>query len=127
MNSARSFSREIGTALAVLAVYLFTILAPLHEARASQLAFEELGFSTTQTGWVLCNSLETNGQDGDVSLTKCPVTGIGKPAAVAPTSTALVLEQRPARLTALRPFATQTPTPAIIAAPSGPRGPPALV
>jgi hypothetical protein len=127
MNTTRSISREIGTALAVLAIYLFTILAPLHEARASQLTFEKLGYTTLQTGWVLCNSLEASGQDSDVTVAKCPAAGIGKPAAVAPALNSMVLELRPVILTAPRPFAIAAIIPTTIAPPSGPRGPPELV
>ncbi|HEY0034192.1 MAG TPA: hypothetical protein VGB81_13075, partial [Devosia sp.] len=58
MSKRRTMTREIGTAFAVLAIYLLTILAPLHQARASQLVFQELGYATVGTGWVLCTPLE---------------------------------------------------------------------
>ena len=127
MNTKLSISREIGTALAVLALYLLTILTPLHEARASQLVFEKLGYTTLQTGWVLCNSLDPAAPDSDISVTKCPAAGIGKPAAVAPAAGAMVLELRPVILAAPRPVGHAAIVPAAIAPPSGPRGPPALV
>jgi hypothetical protein len=85
MASSRSIVREIGTAFAVLAIYLLTILAPLHHARATQLDFEVLGFETLQTGWALC-SPGTAGDDEDKSLlSKCPASGIGKQDLIEPT------------------------------------------
>ncbi|MEO9298874.1 hypothetical protein [Devosia alba] len=129
MNSTRSISSEIGTALAVLAIYLLTLLAPLHEARASQLAFEKLGYSTLQSGWVLCSSLSTSDSDPDseTPVSKCPVTGVGKSALVGPALDAVVLDLGAIMLAAPRPVARVTVRPATIAPPSGPRGPPALV
>lgn len=77
MIQRRSMARELGTALAVLAIYLLTILAPLHQARASQLDFAKLGYETTNTGWVLCTATDTSG-DSDITIAKCPAAGIGK-------------------------------------------------
>lgn len=125
MTSKRAFSTEIGTALAVLALYLLTILAPLHEARASQLAFKQLGYTTLQTGWVLCSSTQSSGSDSDRAVSKCPLAGVGKPAAIAPGLDAVALDLRANLLAALRPLAMTVIVPAVIAPPSGPRGPPA--
>ncbi len=127
MTHKRSISREIGTALAVLAIYLLTLLAPLHEARASQLAFEQLGYSTLQSGWVLCTSIETSDTDSDASVSKCPVTGVGKPAAVAPVLDVLVLNLSAVALAAPRFTKIAAVRPSTIAPPSGPRGPPAQI
>ena len=127
MRQQRAMSREIGTALAVLAIYLLTILAPLHEARASQLVFEKLGYATLQTGWVLCSSAQDNGENREVPVSKCPVTGIGKPAAIAAGADALVLDLRSTMFAAPRPVAIAAIIPATIAPPSGPRGPPEQV
>ncbi|MGV8953978.1 MAG: hypothetical protein ACOH2M_22965 [Cypionkella sp.] len=122
MNSQRSMSREIGTALAVLAMYLFTLLAPLHEARASQ-----LGYTTLQTGWVLCSSAKTSDQDGKIAVSKCPVTGVGKPAAIAPGLIAMAPHLRPVMLAAPRPLLPVRFAPAPIAPPAGPRAPPVVI
>ncbi|HTM79031.1 MAG TPA: hypothetical protein VL133_15575 [Devosia sp.] len=77
MPSTRHMIREIGTAFAVLALYLLTILAPLHQARAIQLDFAALGYQTTETGWVLC-SAETERSEGNGLIGKCPAAGIAK-------------------------------------------------
>ena len=127
MHQRRNIGREIGTALAVLAIYLLTVLAPLHHARASQLAFEELGYSTLQTGWVLCASAEGSDRDSDNPVSKCPVSGVGKPAAVAPGLDLVLLDRGARRRAAPHPLALATVRPAGIAPPSGPRGPPATV
>ncbi|MET3898814.1 hypothetical protein ABIB57_002766 [Devosia sp. UYZn731] len=84
MSTSRRFSKEIGTALAVLALYLLTILTPLHQARATQLDFAALGYQTIETGWVLC-SAETDRNEGKSLVTKCPAAGIGKQQLVVPT------------------------------------------
>ena len=67
MTSSRSIGREIGTAFAVLAIYLLTVLAPLHHARASQLGFEQLGYATIESSWVLCTAAGVAGGDRDQS------------------------------------------------------------
>ena len=90
MIQRRSMAREFGTALAVLALYLLTILAPLHQARASQLDFARLGYETTNAGWVLCTAYDTSG-DSDVTIVKCPAAGIGKNDLALPTLASLDL------------------------------------
>ena len=124
MTRTRTIGREIGTALAVLALYLLTVLAPLHEARASQLVFEQLGYTTLQTGWVLCSSTQSSTSDHDSPVSKCPLSGVGKPAAIAPSLHAVPLHLRGTLLSASLPLASPIVRPPNIAPPSGPRGPP---
>lgn len=126
MQIRRTIGGEIGTALAVLAIYLLTLLAPLHQARASQLAFQELGYATTATGWVLCTANGTSG-DSDISIAKCPAAGIGKTEVVLPTLAVLPARLEPAAQAFADPSATARFVPQPIAPPSGPRGPPVLV
>ena len=122
MIQRRSMARELGTALAVLAIYLLTILAPLHQARASQLDFAKLGYETTNTGWVLCSATDTSG-DNDITIAKCPAAGIGKNDLALPSFASLDLGT---------PFVATVPTgltqPAKTlprqTAPGGPRAPP---
>lgn len=127
MHTRRTIGREIGTALAVLAIYLLTLLAPMHQARASQLVFEELGYTTITTGWVLCTPAGATGQDRDISVTKCPATGIGKHDLILPS-----LDVLPAGLDVVA-FANALPAmvssflPTPTAPPSGPRAPPVSV
>jgi hypothetical protein len=127
MHARTSRLKEVGTAFAVLAIYLLTILAPLHQARASQLAFQELGYSTIESGWVLCTSDAQPGDERDVLVAKCPAAGVGKPAAVAPTLDVVSLDLSATYVAAPLTVATADVTPFAIAPPSGPRAPPASV
>lgn len=125
MGTQRSMAREFGTALAVLAIYLLTILAPLHQARASQLDFEKLGYETIATNWALCGAPDSS-HDSDTGLVvKCPAAGIGKQDLVEPDLAVLPVEglaidaaYAPISVSILDPLATLNP-----AAP--PRAPPA--
>ena len=127
MSTTRTMSREIGTALAVLAIYLLTVLAPILQARASQLAFEELGYATTQSSWVLCTPAGTGQSDEDNAVAKCPAAGVGKNELALP-----LLDTTPVghdRLALAAPLALTAPTvlPRPVAPPAGPRAPPVLV
>ena len=126
MYQTRSIGREIGTAFAVLAIYLLTVLAPMHHARASQLAFEELGYATTEVSWVLCTPSGTNGQDNDVLVAKCPATGVGKTDLALPMLDAVPVSHQ---IALAAPLATTFSAflPRAIAPPSGPRAPPVSV
>lgn len=127
MYQRRSIGREIGTAFAVLAIYLLTVLAPLHHARASQLDFAALGYETIAGSWVLCAPLDAQGPDSDASLiAKCPAAGIGKDDLVEPAIAVIELGVL---------VATEVLAPASVAAvhhrerpelTAAPRGPPAL-
>lgn len=126
MTTRNSIPRQIGTALAVLALYLLTVLSPMHQARATQLAFEAAGYSTTEPGWALCSQTGTTDHDGDVNLAKCPAAGIGKPVAVSPGLSAMVLDARTPLALAALPWRGPAMLPAAAAPPGGPRGPPTL-
>lgn len=124
MIQRRSMARELGTALAVLALYLLTILAPLHQARASQLDFAKLGYETTTAGWVLCTSTGST-TDSDITLAKCPAAGIGKNDLVLP---ALVSLDLGAPAIAAMPTGIVQQAETLLprqVAPGGPRAPPA--
>lgn len=72
-------ARELGTALAVLAIYVLTMLAPLHQAAAAQREFARLGFETIGQ-WSICSeTVQKTGDLGDKPpAVKCPVAGGGK-------------------------------------------------
>ncbi|WP_375450163.1 hypothetical protein [uncultured Devosia sp.] len=125
MASSRSIAREIGTAFAVLALYLLTILTPLHQARATQLDFAAAGYQTTQLGWVLCSST-TDPAEGKSLVTKCPAAGIAKQTLLAPAPVVLALGAiTPALAIAYAPLSpTRAGTSLNPSAP--PRGPPAI-
>lgn len=127
MHTRRTIGREIGTALAVLAIYLLTLLAPMHQARASQLVFEELGYTTTVAGWVLCTPDGATGEDREISVAKCPATGIGKNDLALPTLDVLPAGLGVVALALVLPPIAQPFLRASTAPPSGPRAPPVAV
>lgn len=127
MFMTRTIGREIGTALAVLAIYLLTMLMPLHQARASQLAFEELGYSTTTIGWVLCTPGLPSGGDIDITVAKCPATGIGKHELALPSFGSLPLGVDRVALSAAPALTIPAILPAPSAPPTGSRAPPAEI
>jgi len=126
MTRTCSISREIGTALAVLGLYLLTILAPLHQARASQLELDALGFSNLATGWVVCSAAATDDQGQPGTIAKCPAAGIGKTSSLDPDLGVITL---PAEVSLWAPighvFAPFAP--AVPGSPNGPRAPPEAV
>ena len=88
MVHSRRMFREIGTAFAVLALYLLVILAPLHQARATQVDLAALGYQSIETGWVLC-SADTDRDETKSLVSKCPAAGIGKQQLAEPTPVVL--------------------------------------
>lgn len=77
--SARTMTREIGTALAVLAIYVLTLLLPLHQAAAQQRDLAALGYSTFST-WSVCTQLaeDSKGDPQQSAALTCPAIGIAK-------------------------------------------------
>ncbi|WP_108396056.1 hypothetical protein [Devosia submarina] len=126
MSTQRIMAKEIGTALAVLAIYLLTILAPLHQARASQLALQELGFTTLVTGWVLCSPLENSSDSNELAVAKCPATSIGKNDLIAPPPAAIVLPIGRTALAAPRAIPSLLLPARTAPIPLGARAPPVL-
>lgn len=127
MNQTRGgIGREIGTALAVLAIYLLTVLSPLHHARASQLAFQELGYAMAQSSWVLCTPGGTDGEDRDTPVAKCPATGVGKAELALPVMDAMAVRHDVALAA---PLLTESPVFLLrsVAPSGGPRAPPVSV
>lgn len=72
----RSIVKEVGTALAVLAMYSLMLLAPWHQASALQHDLAELGYATV--GVVdICGPIADGGDERPDEL-KCHIAGIGK-------------------------------------------------
>lgn len=71
--------RETGIALAVLAIYVLTLLLPLHQAAGLQRDLNMLGFSTLES-WSVCQSLATDeeGAPRDAAALTCPAIGVAK-------------------------------------------------
>lgn len=71
--------RELGTAFAVLSLYMLTVLLPLHQAAGLQNDLARLGFETIGS-WSLCEDAGTTdkGDQQAPSALKCPAAGIAK-------------------------------------------------
>lgn len=72
-----SIIRETGAALAVVAIYMLVLLAPLHQAAGLQQDLAELGYDDPV--WSICatgSSGET--QDEAPFEHRCPIAGLGK-------------------------------------------------
>jgi hypothetical protein len=78
-NRRHTLARETGIALAMLAMYVLTLLLPLHSAAGLQRDLSALGFSNL-ANWSVCSSI-ANDRDNDptdpAALT-CPATGVAK-------------------------------------------------
>lgn len=77
-QNQRRLMRETGMALAVLALYLLTLLLPLHQASGLQRDLNAIGYSTL-SAWSLCGDMSETG-DGEplpAALT-CPAMSIAK-------------------------------------------------
>ncbi|MGV3490703.1 MAG: hypothetical protein ACO1OG_05205 [Devosia sp.] len=72
-------ARELGTALAVLAIYVLTLLSPLHQSAGTQRELAKLGFETIGQ-WSLCSETpQKTGDRGDTPVPlKCPAAGGSK-------------------------------------------------
>ena len=117
-------AKEAGTALAVLAIYVLTLLAPLHHARASQLAFDELGCSTITPGWGLCTPGVGAGTEDQQIAAKCPAMGAGKSDIVVPELSSLSVRFDRSGLSIAWLPATNAVSPRQAMPPCGSRAPP---
>lgn len=72
---SRGILRETGSAIAVLAIYLLVLLAPLHQAAGLQRDLNALGYVSLDTASV-CATLAKD--DSGLDAAKCAAAGIGK-------------------------------------------------
>lgn len=116
--------REAGAALAVLALYVLVLLAPLHQAAGLQRDLSQVGYES-QWSWSVCSSLGED-SDTDTSLAiKCPLANAGKfelaafPAPAPSLPTPRIIGELVYPQAASQPFASSG------GRPGAPRGPPA--
>lgn len=85
--------RETGIAVAVLAIYVLTLLLPLHQAAGLQRDLNTIGFSTLDT-WSVCQSLaeDETGDPRQAAALTCPATGVAKQQLAAVLPPVLVIE-----------------------------------
>lgn len=74
---ARSLMTEIGAPLAVVALYVLTLLLPLHQAAALQRDLALAGYETIG-GWTICGPITDHGGPDTPAAVKCPATGVAK-------------------------------------------------
>ena len=119
-------TRELGTALAVLAIYVLTLLAPLHQAAGLQRDLGKLGYETIGV-WSICTSLAQQNDESGSTGVKCAASGIGKNdiAAVAPASIDIEMVRVGADI-AFTPLSASRPL-ALPLHVGQPRAPPVLV
>lgn len=121
---SRAYFREIGSAVAVLAIYLLVLLAPLHQAAGLQREFSALGYVSIDTTSV-CAALaqDENGQPA----AKCAAAGIGKNEIAAVEPVVLAVDgQRVATVVSYQ-LRTEPVSSTLQHHPGRPRAPPALV
>ncbi|MBJ3785921.1 hypothetical protein [Devosia sediminis] len=75
----RNLFREAGLAVAVLAIYVLTLLLPLHQVAGLQRDLNALGYSTLDN-WSACQPLaqDENGDPQQAAALSCPASGIAK-------------------------------------------------
>ena len=74
---SRSIAKETATAVAVLALYVLVLLAPLHQAAGLQRDFDSIGYASLDL-WSVCAPLTVDQTDEQPDVAKCPVAGVGK-------------------------------------------------
>lgn len=118
--------RETGLALAVLALWLLTLLAPLHQASGLLRELSRAGIDTG-AAWRICLTADPSLDGSDHALPVCPAQGIGKSDVILPPPLAFALAVMGLQVALLLPV----PPPAVVLDPrlhpGQPRAPPALI
>lgn len=71
-------TRDCGAAIAVLAIYMLVLLAPMHQMAGLQRVLAPLGFESSLS-WSVCTSVADQTDDSGTPLAaKCPLAGVGK-------------------------------------------------
>ena len=85
--------REMGAAFAVLALYVLTLLLPLHQAAGLQRDLNAVGYSTLEA-WSVCQPMaeDENGDPASAAALTCPAAGIAKHQFAALVPPVLVIE-----------------------------------
>ena len=93
-STAKTMFREAGLAVAVLAIYVLTLLLPLHQAAGLQRDLNAIGYATLDS-WSVCQPLAQD-EDGDphgAAALTCPAAGIAKHDLAVVLPPALLIEQ----------------------------------
>lgn len=78
-NRADITIKEVGTVLAVLALYVLVLLTPLHQAAGLQRDLSAMGFETVAS-WSVCEGLAQDEAGNPLGLptVKCPAASLDK-------------------------------------------------
>ncbi|WP_323038617.1 hypothetical protein [Gemmobacter sp.] len=76
-RTATTLLRETGLALAMLAVWMLALLAPLHQTSGLLRAFAETGH-VLPGGWSICVTLAQDDDGPAAPVPQCPAQAIGK-------------------------------------------------
>lgn len=78
-TNQQKMMREMGAAFAVLALYVLTLLLPLHQAAGLQRDLNAVGYSTL-AAWSVCQPMaqDENGDPASAAALTCPATGVAK-------------------------------------------------
>jgi len=92
-QNRQTMMREMGAAFAVLAIYVLTLLMPLHQAAGLQRDLNAMGFSTLEA-WSVCQPMaeDENGDPASAAALTCPATGVAKQQLTAVLPPVLVIE-----------------------------------
>ncbi len=123
MLGRRGMMREAGAAFAVLAVYLLTLLLPLHQAAGLQRDLASLGYETIGA-WSICAPLAAEESETPTAV-KCPAAGIAKHEFSAPLPAAIALGAPPTIVVVVYEHARSTAGPSRPAFFGQSRAPPA--
>lgn len=75
---SRNIARETAAAIAVMAIYILVLLAPLHQSAGLERDLARLGY-TSLDNWSICSSLAPQNENGKPpAVAKCAASGIGK-------------------------------------------------
>jgi len=96
-NAKYMVTREIGMALAVLSIWLMSLLAPMHQVSRLIGELSQAGIITV-SHWSLCVPLDLDGDGPDGPVTLCPAQGIGKSDMLVPMPAVLLAVAVPAVL-----------------------------
>lgn len=125
-HRVRSRLREVGTAFALLAMYILVLLAPLHQAAGLQRDLNVIGFSALDA-WSICSPLAPT-DDGDrQAVEKCAAAGIGKNELALPASASIHIGIVQAQAPAYFIVALAIPAERPASRPGKPRAPPVSV
>lgn len=86
---ARMITRETGLALALLALWMMSLLVPLHQTSGLLRDMARAGHDISGA-WSICVTLGQDGEGQDHVVPVCPAQGIGKHALMAPPPPVLV-------------------------------------